>query len=63
VDVSRPSVVPLERVMGVELGRFIQTLHESHGVVFHLGENRKVDRRAAVSTAAVVSTLDRRTLS
>jgi NADPH-dependent 2,4-dienoyl-CoA reductase/sulfur reductase-like enzyme/nitrite reductase/ring-hydroxylating ferredoxin subunit len=38
VEVVGPERVPLERVMGVELGRFIQTLHESHGVVFHLGE-------------------------
>jgi nitrite reductase/ring-hydroxylating ferredoxin subunit len=28
VDVVAPERVPLERVMGVELGRFIQTLHE-----------------------------------
>jgi apoptosis-inducing factor 3 len=38
VDVVGPESVPLERVMGVEVGRFVQSLHESHGVVFHLGQ-------------------------
>jgi len=28
---------PLERVLGPEVGRFVQELHESHGVAFHLG--------------------------
>jgi len=31
--------VPLEHVMGEEMGRFIQSLHESHGVRFHFGAN------------------------
>jgi NADPH-dependent 2,4-dienoyl-CoA reductase/sulfur reductase-like enzyme len=38
VDVVGPESVPLERVMGVEVGRFVKSLHESHGVVFHLGQ-------------------------
>jgi apoptosis-inducing factor 3 len=51
VDVVAPERVPLERVMGVELGRFIQTLHESHGVVFHLGETVKSIDGRRVSTS------------
>src|SRR5262245_15058240 len=57
VDVVAPERVPLERVMGVELGRFIQTLHESHGVVFHLGETVKSIDGRRISTSGG-STLD-----
>jgi NADPH-dependent 2,4-dienoyl-CoA reductase/sulfur reductase-like enzyme/nitrite reductase/ring-hydroxylating ferredoxin subunit len=57
VDVVAPERVPLERVMGVELGRFIQKLHESHGVVFHLGETVKSIDGRRVSTSGG-STLD-----
>src|SRR5215471_4919849 len=38
VDVVSQESAPLERVMGVEVGRFVKSLHESHGVVFHLGQ-------------------------
>jgi NADPH-dependent 2,4-dienoyl-CoA reductase/sulfur reductase-like enzyme len=38
VDVVGPESVPLERVMGIEVGRFVRSLHESHGVMFHLGQ-------------------------
>jgi apoptosis-inducing factor 3 len=36
VSVVAPEEVPLARIMGEEMGRFIRTLHEGHGVVFHL---------------------------
>ena len=38
VDVIAPDKLPLEGVMGWEMGLMIRGLHESHGVAFHLGE-------------------------
>jgi NADPH-dependent 2,4-dienoyl-CoA reductase/sulfur reductase-like enzyme/nitrite reductase/ring-hydroxylating ferredoxin subunit len=39
VDVIAPDAVPLQRVLGEELGRFVQGLHEAKGVRFHLGQS------------------------
>lgn len=38
VHIAAPEQTPLQRVFGREIGHFVQGLHESHGVVFHLGE-------------------------
>jgi NADPH-dependent 2,4-dienoyl-CoA reductase/sulfur reductase-like enzyme len=57
VDVVAPESMPLERVMGVEVGRFVRSLHEAQGVVFHLGQTVKsVDGRKVVLSGG--ATLD-----
>jgi NADPH-dependent 2,4-dienoyl-CoA reductase/sulfur reductase-like enzyme len=36
-----PDTVPLGRILGPELGRFVHDLHQEHGVVFHLGHTAR----------------------
>jgi NADPH-dependent 2,4-dienoyl-CoA reductase/sulfur reductase-like enzyme len=37
VCVVAPESVPMERIMGREIGGLVRTIHEEHGVRFHLG--------------------------
>lgn len=48
VDVVSRDVVPLERVLGTQLGRFVQQIHEAHGVRFHLSATPRAIHPQAV---------------
>jgi NADPH-dependent 2,4-dienoyl-CoA reductase/sulfur reductase-like enzyme/nitrite reductase/ring-hydroxylating ferredoxin subunit len=37
VHVVAPQTIPMQRILGPELGEHIRKLHQQHGVVFHLG--------------------------
>ena len=37
VHVVGPEAIPMARVLGPQLGSFIRSVHEQHGVTFHLG--------------------------
>jgi NADPH-dependent 2,4-dienoyl-CoA reductase/sulfur reductase-like enzyme/nitrite reductase/ring-hydroxylating ferredoxin subunit len=39
VHVVGPETIPMSRILGPELGSFIRSVHEQHGVTFHLGRS------------------------
>jgi 3-phenylpropionate/trans-cinnamate dioxygenase ferredoxin reductase subunit len=63
VHVVAPEARPMERVFGSALGDFVRTLHESKGVVFHLGrtvsaidaDRVKLDNGEALHTDLIVA--------
>jgi len=36
--VIAPEAIPMDKILGAEMGRFVRALHEEHGVIFHLGD-------------------------
>jgi len=56
VHVVAPDAVPMQRVLGPELGAFVRDLHASRGVNFHLGTKlTRVDgRRATLADGSTV---------
>lgn len=57
VTVVAPEALPLERIMGRELGEFIKRLHQEHGVVFRLGQKpiEISDRQVTLSSGETIA--------
>jgi NADPH-dependent 2,4-dienoyl-CoA reductase/sulfur reductase-like enzyme len=52
VHVVAPERRPMERILGAEMGDFIRSLHEEHGVVFHLEDTARAIDGAQVALAS-----------
>jgi NADPH-dependent 2,4-dienoyl-CoA reductase/sulfur reductase-like enzyme/nitrite reductase/ring-hydroxylating ferredoxin subunit len=49
VHVVAPDEIPMEKVLGPEVGNFIRRVHEQHGVTFHLGTTATAIEEAGVA--------------
>ena len=59
VHVVGPEKIPMERVLGPEMGKFVRSLHEEHGVIFHLEEGvSAIDERGVVLKSGAVIPAD-----
>jgi NADPH-dependent 2,4-dienoyl-CoA reductase/sulfur reductase-like enzyme/nitrite reductase/ring-hydroxylating ferredoxin subunit len=63
VHVVAPDKRPMERILGADMGDFVHSLHEEHGVVFHLenkvaaieGKTVRLEKGGTVETDLVVA--------
>jgi 3-phenylpropionate/trans-cinnamate dioxygenase ferredoxin reductase subunit len=49
VHVVAPETRPMERIMGAAIGDMVRTIHEEHGVIFHLGTTVTEIAKASVN--------------
>jgi NADPH-dependent 2,4-dienoyl-CoA reductase/sulfur reductase-like enzyme/nitrite reductase/ring-hydroxylating ferredoxin subunit len=56
VHVVAPDKRPMERILGPQMGDFVRSLHEDHGVVFHLEDTATAidGRRATLKSGATL---------
>lgn len=58
VDVVAPERIPMERILGADVGTLIRGVHEEHGVRFHLSDKvRSIsDREVRLESGATIGT-------
>jgi NADPH-dependent 2,4-dienoyl-CoA reductase/sulfur reductase-like enzyme/nitrite reductase/ring-hydroxylating ferredoxin subunit len=56
VHVVAPEKLPMERILGPQMGEFIRALHEKHGVIFHLEDTADafVERQVKLRSGATL---------
>jgi NADPH-dependent 2,4-dienoyl-CoA reductase/sulfur reductase-like enzyme/nitrite reductase/ring-hydroxylating ferredoxin subunit len=56
VHVVAPEQRPMERILGPQMGDFVRSLHEEHGVIFHLGDTARAieGRQVALESGGTI---------